>query len=286
METLIFIDTNIFLDFYRDRGRDGITQLLGHVNANHDKIITGDQVEMEYKKNRQSVIQQAAKQVKEPDWSCAKIPPIMQDAKITRGLERAKKAARQSISRINRKLDQVLRNPDRHDEIYKLAHRLFDNKNDLNLSRDKKIRIEIRELAQKRCMLGYPPRKATDTSIGDAINWEWIIKCCQTRKANVVIVSRDSDYGITSPTPIINDWLKEEFKDRTTRKRNVTLTDRLTVALKMADIKVSKSEESDEEQLLNSLRDLHRQIIASNALSSGGPAVAPSPPTPNDGTPN
>jgi hypothetical protein len=47
---LIFIDTNILLDFYRVR-RDGVgLGLLEKIGDHHDRIITGSQVEMEYKK--------------------------------------------------------------------------------------------------------------------------------------------------------------------------------------------------------------------------------------------
>jgi hypothetical protein len=50
--TLIFIDTNILLDFYRVRGREGDLSILDHIDENHDLIITTSQVEMEFKKNR------------------------------------------------------------------------------------------------------------------------------------------------------------------------------------------------------------------------------------------
>jgi predicted nucleic acid-binding protein len=43
---LIFIDTNIFLDFYRATGSADF-KLLGRLKAIHDRIITSAQVEME-----------------------------------------------------------------------------------------------------------------------------------------------------------------------------------------------------------------------------------------------
>lgn len=55
---LIFIDTNIWLDFYRSRTEAGIT-LLKHVEAIADRVIVGPQVEMEFKKNRQATILEA-----------------------------------------------------------------------------------------------------------------------------------------------------------------------------------------------------------------------------------
>jgi PIN domain len=52
---LIFIDTNIFLDFYRATGSADF-KLLGRLKVIHDRIITSAQVEMEFQKNRQKLL--------------------------------------------------------------------------------------------------------------------------------------------------------------------------------------------------------------------------------------
>ena len=39
--TLLFIDTNIFLDFYRQVGRESNLSILKHLRPHHDRIITG-----------------------------------------------------------------------------------------------------------------------------------------------------------------------------------------------------------------------------------------------------
>jgi hypothetical protein len=86
------------------------------------------------------------------------------------------------------------------------VQRLLKHKGPYNLSRDKEVRFEIRELAQKRFTLGYPPRKQGDQSIGDAINWEWIVRCAEESGSGVVIVTRDSDYGLPiGGKPALND---------------------------------------------------------------------------------
>ena len=97
-----------------------------------------------------------------------------------------------------------------------------------------KVRRLIRRQAWRRFMLGYPPRKSGDTSIGDAVNWEWIVQCAKESGNDVVIVSRDSDYGVSMDrVQYLNDWLSEEFKDRVSRKRSIRLTGRLAEALKL-----------------------------------------------------
>jgi rRNA-processing protein FCF1 len=53
---LIVVDTNILLDFYNVRGRESGLSILKHIDDNRDRFITTNQVEMEFKKNRQRVI--------------------------------------------------------------------------------------------------------------------------------------------------------------------------------------------------------------------------------------
>ena len=53
-EALIFIDTNIFLDFYRMRVRGENVDWLKKIDDNIERMISTDQVEMEFKKHRQS----------------------------------------------------------------------------------------------------------------------------------------------------------------------------------------------------------------------------------------
>jgi predicted nucleic acid-binding protein len=44
MDHLIFVDTNILLDFYRSRNEASL-RLLNHIDTLHDKLITTYQVE-------------------------------------------------------------------------------------------------------------------------------------------------------------------------------------------------------------------------------------------------
>ena len=95
-------------------------------------------------------------------------------------------------------------------------------------------------------------RKPRDTSLGDALNWEWLIKCAETTKnANVLIVSRDSDYGLPQgENSILNDWLKAEFEARVRPRRKIELTPKLTVALKKLAEVVTAEDEAVETAVL------------------------------------
>lgn len=251
MDALIFIDTNIFLDFYRVRGGDEKLNLLKRVDDHHDRIITTAQVEMEYKKNRQLVILESLSRFKTPDWGGLTPPAFLSDAQPATAIAKSKSEISSQQKKLKKRIEAILRNPSKNDPVFKILQRLFKSQSDLNLSREKKIRFKIRGLAWKRFILGYPPRKDKDTSIGDAINWEWIIHCAQNTEKNIILVTRDTDYGVNyNKELILNDWLSQEFKQRVGRKRKIIITDRLTYAFRTISVTVTKQEEREEDSLL------------------------------------
>jgi hypothetical protein len=56
LNALLFVDTNIFLNYYRVRQCKLNLELLEKLEEHKDRLIISSQVEMEYKKNRQNVI--------------------------------------------------------------------------------------------------------------------------------------------------------------------------------------------------------------------------------------
>jgi hypothetical protein len=252
MATLLFIDTNILLDFYRRVGQKDALSVLTHVDANHERIITGSQIEMEFKKNRQRVILEALEACKKPDGKTLNPPAFLSHSQAALGLKKDGKSIESRLNKLKRTTEAILSNPGRNDPVYKSCQRLFQDKTRFNLSRTNELRDEIRSLAQKRFILGYPPRKDSDTSIGDAINWEWVIRCAADSSSDVIIASRDSDYGIVGQKSVINDWLVQEFRERVGRRRKLTLTEKLTDALKAASIGVTKKEERAEDEFVQS----------------------------------
>jgi len=153
-------------------------------------------------------------------------------------------------AKVNERIQNILSDPIHHDPVYQCLQRLFKHDSSFNLSRDKKERFTIRNLARKRFILGYPPRKHGDTSVGDAVNWEWIVQCSISSGKHIVIVTRDTDYGaIYDGKSYLNDWLKQEFSERVSKKRKIIVTDKLSQGLKVAHAAVTKEME-EEERLL------------------------------------
>jgi hypothetical protein len=251
LDTLLFVDTNILLDFYRIRKSDVSTKYLEQLEACKDRLIIGSQVEMEYKKHRQGVIVESLRNFTSPDWGKLAAPALVADIQAAKMIEKKKKELIEQQRKVDEKIQSVLSDPTHHDLVYQTLQRLFKHDSPFNLSRDKKERITIRNLARKRFTLGYPPRKQGDTSIGDAVNWEWIVKCSADSGKHVVIVTRDTDYGaIYDGTSYLNDWLRQEFSERVSKKRKILLTDRLSKGLKVVHAAVTKEMEDEEEKLM------------------------------------
>lgn len=251
IDALVFIDTNILLDFYRIRKSNISMKYLEEIEKHKELIIMTSQVEMEFKKNRQSAILESIGEVKKFNIPGLSVPTILYDTKVVELINKSKKDIITQQKKLKEKIEKILKNPIQ-DPVYKCLEKVFKHKSVINLDRDKEIRFTIRNLAKKRFVLGYPPRKKDDNSIGDAINWEWIIKCAQVTGKNIILVTRDTDFGAIDDTDsYLNDWLKQEFKQRVGTRRKLVLTDKLSKAFQLLHIPVSK-EMIEEEQKVSS----------------------------------
>ena len=270
---LLFIDTNIWLDFYRARGDAGL-KLLNHVEAIKDKVIVTYQLESEFKTNRQKVLQESWANLKAPDG--LGLPNIVADAKTTKILSKDMKDAKKRVESLRKKLVRVIAKPTLHDPVYKICQRIFHRKDDITLTRSNDLRHVIRRKAFRRFLHGCPPRKRQDVSIGDAFNWEWMVHCATERNAELVIVTRDSDFGITiGDESYINDHLKQEFQERVSKKRKILLCCRLTDALKHFNVKITTKDVQAEADIVYANPDdkLNRDEVSRQVASSFGKAL-------------
>ena len=262
LDAIIFIDTNIFLDFYRISSSDISMKYLDQIELHKDIIITSSQVEMEFKKNRQKVILEGLSEFKKAADVKLSIPPIVQDSKSVEMLKASKKSLEEQHKKLVQKISNIFVDPNKHDPVYKTFNKIFQNKSDINLNRENDLRIGIRELAAKRFYLGYPPRKSADTSYGDAINWEWIIDCAIKSKKHIIIVTRDTDYGAKyNGQPYLNDWLRQEFHQRVGARRKIFLTDKLSTAFKLVKIPVTPEMVKEENKLLEMTYSAYKEMI-------------------------
>jgi hypothetical protein len=243
---LLFVDTNILLDQYRGHS-EPLLSLLKHVADLSDLIVTY-QLEIEFKANRQNAILAGMGQIIIPD----KIPVlgIFSDGKINQRSASTNAALQKHVKNLKDRLALALIDPAKHDPVYKVCQRIFRRTGKLSLTHASKNRSVIRRKAWRRFVHGCPPRKKNDTFIGDAINWEWMLHCAEESNAELVICSRDKDYGATlNHKCYVNDHLQQEFRDRVSRKRKIVLCDKLSDALKEMKVPISKKERQAEKEI-------------------------------------
>src|SRR6266851_3497515 len=109
---LLFIDTNIWLDFYRARTGTGL-KLLEHAEAISDRVIITFQLESEFKRNRQAAILEGMEELKAPQQMSR--PGIFSDTKAIRAMAKDQKQAEKRVKGLRRRLVRALENPGGHD---------------------------------------------------------------------------------------------------------------------------------------------------------------------------
>jgi predicted nucleic acid-binding protein len=247
---LLFIDTNVWLDFYRMEAEDALARTLALIAPAKSRLITTDQVQMEFMKHRQKTILDMLARLKPAD--AVALPPIIVDKKAAQALKGQRQAMEVRRRKLRDQVEKILLGPGTHDPVFRAIQSLYSQPTDLVLCRPNEDRYRIRELAEKRWKLGYPPRKEGDTSMGDAINWEWLIDCANRRDGHVIIVSRDHDYGRAyEGQAYLNDWLQQEYKARVKGRGKVVLTQKLGDALKLMNVSVPEQVVEAEGKLLS-----------------------------------
>lgn len=253
IQKLLFVDTNIWLDFYRAQN-EAYGELLAKVEGIKEKIIITHQLETEFKKNRQQVILHSVKLLN--DHKPKRVPSVgvlaqaIQFKMVGKDID----SACNRITKLQNRLLLMIEKPTEKDNVFQAVHRIFHRSDTLVLTRNPgqdDIRKVIRERAERRFLHGCPPRKASDTSYGDALNWEWMVECAINSNAELVIVSRDADYGVTHDgKSYINDHLRQEFSNRVSQRRGLLLYSKLSDALKQFKVTVTPAQVKAEAELL------------------------------------
>lgn len=235
-----FVDTNIFLDFYRD-SNEATLSLLERLQPVRDRVISTYQVEMEFLKNRQRVLVESLGKLKvQPSPT---VPAILSDSNTNTSLKVINKSVAKKAEILRRRIINLLKDPRQNDVVYQTLQEVFQSTSGHVLTRDMKIRHQIKRKAWRRFILGYPPRKQSDTSVGDALNWEWIVHCGQEFQGRILIVSRDGDYGTSvQSTHFLNDQLLDEYRDRVGPRKSIAYTPKLSDALKELQVHVPQNE--------------------------------------------
>lgn len=266
MSWLVFVDTNVLLDFYR-MGGEGAKRQLEFLDGQKENIILTSQIQMEFLKNRQTVILDTIGNIKKLDGTVKSFPPLLIEAKPVDVIKTKFSEIEAQQKKIRKRIERVLLNPSINDQLYQCLQRLFKFEGEYILSETSDEYSDVVLKAKRRWMLGFPPRKNGDTSIGDAVNWEWILQCAIKSGSDIIIVSRDKDYGHRHENKnYVNDWLSAEFRKRVSKKRKLILTEKITDAMTRLEVEVSLDDKTAEENELQVLRA--SPISSSHELSN------------------
>jgi hypothetical protein len=229
---------------------------------------------MEFFKNRQSVFAETLKSLKAPEAPIAP-PAFLHESPTVESIRRYMASVQKKHKIFTKRIQAYLKKPQK-DPVCKVVLQLCNEKSKFHLCKNIDEEKRIWRLAWKRFVGGYPPRKSGDTSMGDSVNWEWILSCVKQSKKNVVIVSNDHDYGLPE-SQILNDWLSREFRERCGRKKSVFLTNSLTKALELMSVHTTKEEKEAEAEFI----DTNLMGFRSDALSSFADLKLLTPAAPN-----
>jgi predicted nucleic acid-binding protein len=159
---IVFVDTNVLLDFYRFSGGNA-SEMLQQLDAHKNEIILTRQVLMEFLKNRRSAIVAAFSQLSKPIVPA--LPLNLRGLVVSNAMITQLKDAEASYKEIERKIKAIIETPSENDDVFKLVTTVFSSRADDEGD-------ELFEKVSNRWQRGYPPRKDKDNSIGDALNWE------------------------------------------------------------------------------------------------------------------
>lgn len=239
--TLLFVDTNILLDFYRIPQSDLSLDVFDKLLENKQELILSEQVKIEFLNNRDKVIRDSIARLPVKITDSVRLPTILDRTELSASLRKIADDLKTRLKEAKQRLQDILENPTQHDNAYKKIIPLLQSQTEFNsMFASEAVNDAIFLAAIKRFYRNLPPRKRNSCSIGDAINWEWCIQCCKQGEGfNLIIVSRDGDFSESFHSfGNISHILEDEFKQRVGSKYNVILKKSLNDALREIPIDI------------------------------------------------
>ncbi len=244
----VFIDTNIFLDFYRlsQKDLDELKKLIESIRNNEIKIYLTEQVYNEFIINRENVFKKTfdnLERVKEDDsfrdiFSANTIfknyPEYIHVVKIKNALGKIKSElllkVKNDIKNYNLAADLIIKDILGEVEIVKSDSYL--------------------DKAKDRMQLGKPPGK--NGGYGDAVNWELLLDKVPINE-DIVLISRDGDFSSKMFGTEPCSFLEKEWKKN--KKSKVYLYNSLSEFFEQHDIDIRIEEEKIKNELIQALND-------------------------------
>lgn len=210
--TLIYIDTNVYLDFYQaTHDRVAVFDELHEVRQN---LVITEQTGQEFARNRNSRLAQLVGNIKKSNAMNPYTVSVVRDTPEFKEWLAAQKVAEAAVERLADRINTWIADEDQ-DPVTKGLKKLIDEMNFYDTKESAIDRAKLRKI------LGNPPTSPDKHTIGDELIWETLLEQCDK---DLIIVSRDKtfleNYGM----------LRTEYDSKT--RKLVSVTKNLSDALK------------------------------------------------------
>lgn len=200
----LFIDTNIFLDFYRlaDADVKQLDKLLVEVNSGRIILWLPDQIKSEFFTNRDSVLSREYSTF-DKLLNKAPYPPLVREAGAFPGTKDLGDRYHTALKILIQDLKTNIVN--RTLPADKLIEELFTQATPIQIT------DELHDKAKRRIELGRPPRKDRDKSdsMRDGISWESLL--ASKIQGKMHFITRDDDYYCPLNDQDGHKFLKKEW---------------------------------------------------------------------------
>lgn len=201
----LFIDANIFLDFYHLSGGDidELKKLVVLIEEGDILLFSSKQLQEEVRRNRDTKIFDALKEFQKASFKVS-FPAFCKHYPEYAEIQEALKLANSKHSELLTKSTSDIKSENLNADT--LISDLFSKSQDIPVSNT------IFNNAVTRFRLGNPPGKKKVT-MGDEVNWECLIEGVPNNE-ELHFVSGDGDYASAISPEELNTFLKSEWKQK------------------------------------------------------------------------
>ena len=210
--TKVFIDTNIYLNFYRlsSQSLSSLSLLQDLIKKEKIELILPKQVKDEFYREKEVVANQFSEKLKQIKKVEIKEPLFLKSYPKVKKLKGV-------VHKLNVIAEDIIKEYKRR--ITNSKSKINKNLNTLfSKALEPEENNDILNRAYFRTLRGNPPRK-NNKSFGDAIIWETILSA--DYKDDLFIVSYDGDFASEVYKTKINEFLYQEWQQKT--KKNLKL---------------------------------------------------------------
>lgn len=237
----IFIDSNIFLNFYDFHHEDleRLSQLVELIEGKEIKLFITKQIQQEVQRNREIKLAEAYNKFRKSKITLD-MPVICQAYFEYKKIKETQKALAEKKFNLSKKLWRDIVSDSL--EADKIIKKLFDVAENIDSNK-------VFDKAKIRYTLGNPPGKK-DGLYGDEINWEALLEFIPSNN-HFVLISDDKDYKSPLNENELKNFLTKEWEEKKGSK--ILFYRSLTSFFKEHNINIELRWEEEKNQLIQEL---------------------------------